>query len=222
MSTLKRCGFTLIELLVVISIIALLIGILLPALGAAKETAKSMKCLSNQRQMALAHLNYAADNNGYIYNGFTIAGGWFDDWGGSAWPAMLTNSGYLGTQLNHNFDKSVSFYCCPSAMPETSGERSVRSVFGTPAGWLFSQKQQDIIKGSPSHKSVAQYSHTDQLRVGASNVILLGDNYFDYNLKNGLEYENYLVISAGYTAHWYGGQLAAAHNNSCKERLQNA
>lgn len=56
-----RGGFTLIELLVVISIIALLMGLLLPALGEARRTGRRMIDLSNQRQMGTGFLNYASE-----------------------------------------------------------------------------------------------------------------------------------------------------------------
>jgi len=63
-----RHGFTLVELLVVIGIIALLVGILLPALTKARENAKRAKCLSNVRQLTAAWLNYANDNKGHFCN----------------------------------------------------------------------------------------------------------------------------------------------------------
>ena len=61
-----REGFTLIELLVVISIIALLIALLLPALAAARKEASSTVCLSNVRQIVLAEVEFSQQHNGFI------------------------------------------------------------------------------------------------------------------------------------------------------------
>ncbi len=72
---LRRVGFTLIELLVVIAIIAILMAIMMPALNRAKEQGKRAVCLNNLRQLTLAWIMYADENDDRIVNGEAAGGG---------------------------------------------------------------------------------------------------------------------------------------------------
>lgn len=65
-ANMKRRGFTLIELLVVIAIIAILAAILFPVFVTAKERGRQARCISNQKQLALAFFGYSDDNDGFL------------------------------------------------------------------------------------------------------------------------------------------------------------
>jgi len=97
-------AFTLIELLVVISIIALLIGILLPALSAARRAGQFAASASNQRQIGIGMAAYAYDQNGKVPHGpdveqqlfvgfFLPPGGW----GGRNWSQIASNQIHISS-----------------------------------------------------------------------------------------------------------------------------
>lgn len=110
-------GFTLVELLVVIGIIAILIGLLLPAMSRAREQAKVTACLSQVRQLYLGYLAYAEENRGHIVSGSTV--------GNMAWvnDSTTTSNGEAQVQggLLYKFIRTPKVYRCPADSREEYG-----------------------------------------------------------------------------------------------------
>jgi len=131
----RSAGFTLVELLVVIGIIAILVGILLPVIGKARESSRELKCTSNLRQLMYAFHMFANEHKGHL------PGGHFDrtdsdlekrDWVFGETPFALTYDPTLipnaGTIFRY-VQNSRELYRCPSLDADGSGAKQSNGMF---------------------------------------------------------------------------------------------
>jgi prepilin-type N-terminal cleavage/methylation domain-containing protein/prepilin-type processing-associated H-X9-DG protein len=187
----RRSGFTLVELLVVIGMIALLVGILLPALNRAREVAKQTKCLSNVRQLVQAFVAYSNENRQFLPSAAAYSAEYDDDF---VWwePNRIDQIGIggIGPYLNlSNSDTGLAVMRCPSDVT-TYRARMAAGAYGPyPLSYVMNSF---MVMTDATSRRLRGYKMT-QIRDSASKMLVfeeddqtIDDGYATVNPGNGI------------------------------------